>query len=82
MRRQSQTRSGIENLCRAGDVIEIKSTRKNDIAIMEKKITKKECEAEHYPGVATDIADDEKTTPELVKEDVKNLNNNPRNNKD
>lgn len=49
---------------------------------MEKKITKKECEAEHYPGVATDIADDEKTTPEFVKEDVKNLNNNPRNNKD
>lgn len=33
-----------------------------------------------YPGVATDRADDDKTTPCMVKEDVKELNNNPRNN--
>ncbi|MDE7151750.1 MAG: hypothetical protein K2O27_05745 [Candidatus Amulumruptor sp.] len=48
---------------------------------MEKKITKKDCEAEKFPGVAVDIANDEKTTRELVKENVKELNNNPRNNK-
>lgn len=49
---------------------------------MEKKITKKDCEAENYPGVDIDIADDEKTTPELVKEDVKDLNNNSRGNQE
>lgn len=31
-----------------------------------------------YPGVAPDIADDEKVDPALVKQDVKELNNNPR----
>lgn len=32
-----------------------------------------------FPGVATNRADDNKTTPCMVKEDVKELNNNPRN---
>lgn len=32
-----------------------------------------------YPGIATDISDDEKTTPEMVKQSTKELNNNPRN---
>ena len=34
-----------------------------------------------YPGAATDYADSERVNPEMVKRDVKNLNNNPRNNK-
>lgn len=32
-----------------------------------------------YPGISTDISDDEKTTPEMVKQSTKELNNNPRN---
>ncbi len=32
-----------------------------------------------YPGVATDIADGDVTTPEMVKQSTKELNNNPRN---
>lgn len=32
-----------------------------------------------YPGVATDIADSEAVNKKEVKEDVKKLNNNPRN---
>ena len=31
------------------------------------------------PGAAVDCADNEKTTEQRVKADVKNLNNNPRN---
>lgn len=37
-------------------------------------------EALDYPGVAVDRADNDKTDSKLVKEDVKDLNNNPRNN--
>ncbi|MCX4264283.1 MAG: hypothetical protein OSJ37_06160 [Muribaculaceae bacterium] len=33
-----------------------------------------------YPGVAVDVADSEKVTPELVKDNTEELNNNPRNN--
>ncbi|MCM1483187.1 MAG: hypothetical protein NC043_02555 [Muribaculaceae bacterium] len=32
-----------------------------------------------YSGVAIDIADDDKVTPELVKERTCTINNNPRN---
>ncbi len=34
-----------------------------------------------YPGAAVDNAEDEKVSAERVKNDVKHLNNNPRNNK-
>ncbi len=34
-----------------------------------------------YPGAAIDYADDERENTEMVKDDVKSLNNNPRNNK-
>ncbi|MBD5322761.1 MAG: hypothetical protein K2G27_00885 [Duncaniella sp.] len=33
-----------------------------------------------YPGAGTDQADNGKVDPKLVKEDIKDLNNNPRNN--
>lgn len=51
---------------------------------MEKDKDKKFCDNKHcgskmYPGVSTDIADNEKVTAEEVKEDVSMLNNNPRN---
>lgn len=36
-------------------------------------------EVDFYPGVAEDVTDDEKTTACKVKDDVKELNNNPRN---
>lgn len=36
-------------------------------------------EVDFYPGVAEDVADDEKTTACKVKADVRELNNNPRN---
>lgn len=36
--------------------------------------------ADTLPGAATDIADNEKVNPEMVKDDVKELNNNPRDN--
>lgn len=36
--------------------------------------------ADVLPGAATDIADNEKVDPEMVKEDVKELNDNPRDN--
>lgn len=32
-----------------------------------------------YPGIANDVADDEKCTNESVRQDVRELNNNPRN---
>lgn len=35
-----------------------------------------------YPGVATDIADNETVNKTEVKEEVKELNNNPRNTDD
>lgn len=34
-----------------------------------------------YPGVANDRADKGETTPEMVKQSTKELNNNPRNSK-
>ncbi len=34
----------------------------------------------HYPGVATDAADDNKDNAQRVKNNVRELNNNPRNN--
>lgn len=43
----------------------------------------KEKKAEElYPGVATDVADDEKSTPKEVREETCMLNNNPRNSDD
>lgn len=33
--------------------------------------------ADKYRGATVDQADDEKVTPKMVKEDVKELNNNP-----
>lgn len=36
--------------------------------------------ADTLPGAATDIADNEKVDPEMVKEEVKELNDNPRDN--
>ncbi len=36
--------------------------------------------AQTKPGVAVDIADNDRTSPEMVKEDTAELNNNPRNN--
>ncbi|MCM1356854.1 MAG: hypothetical protein NC212_10670 [Staphylococcus sp.] len=47
------------------------------------KTNKKEKEvksSQKYPGVSVNIADDNKVNPEMVKNDVKELNNNPRNN--
>ncbi len=35
--------------------------------------------SKEYRGVDVNIADDEKVTPGMVKKDVKELNNNPRN---
>lgn len=37
--------------------------------------------ADRFPGAAIDYADSERVDPEMVKRDVKNLNDNPRNNK-
>ncbi len=37
--------------------------------------------ADRFPGAAVDYADSERVDPKMVKRDVKNLNNNPRNNK-
>lgn len=48
---------------------------------MDKKNAPKAVEksADEYRGVDINISDDEKVTPEMVKKDVKELNNNPRN---
>lgn len=35
--------------------------------------------AEEYRGVDVNVSDNDKVTPEMVKKDVKELNNNPRN---
>ena len=35
---------------------------------------------ENYPGAAIDSSDGDKVSPKMVEEDVKQLNNNPRNN--
>lgn len=46
----------------------------------KKTITSEQEEgAKKYPGGAYDIADDEKVTEKLVKDQVKIQNNNPRN---
>lgn len=50
-----------------------------DTKTLQKKDSRVE-EALDYPGVATNRADHDKTDKSLVKEDVKDLNNNPRNN--
>lgn len=42
-------------------------------------VSNKAEEALDYPGVANNVADNDKSNAELVKEDVKELNNNPRN---
>lgn len=39
-------------------------------------------DARRFPGVAEDAGENEKATPDEVKRDVKNLNNNPRNSDD
>lgn len=38
---------------------------------------KKEKLADEYRGVTIDQADDDKVSPKMVKDDVKELNNNP-----
>ena len=49
--------------------------------IMEKKHNISTNEAEKkYPGVDIDKSVDEKVTPKMVKQETKELNNNPRNN--
>lgn len=54
---------------------------KQQIYIMEKKHDMTAAEAQQkYPGVETDNADNDKVDPKLVKEETKELNNNPRNN--
>ena len=40
----------------------------------------KNTSASEYPGVAIDIADNDKTNEKLVKERTATINNNPRNN--
>ncbi len=45
----------------------------------DKYLTPEEA-AQTLPGAAKDIADDEKASEKEVKEDVRTLNNNPRNN--
>lgn len=40
---------------------------------------KPEKDSEQYPGVAIDIADDDKVTEKTVKQDVSKLGFNPRN---
>lgn len=47
---------------------------------MEKNNNSRRCGAKKYPGVAIDVADNEKVDSKLVKERVKVENNNPRNN--
>ncbi len=51
---------------------------------MEKKTKpteQREIKAEKiYPGASTDYADDDRENAQMVKNDVKSLNNNPRNN--
>ena len=44
---------------------------------MEKNKESKIEPEDKYRGVTVDQADDEKVTPKMVKEDVKELNNNP-----
>lgn len=48
---------------------------------MEKKHDMTAAEAQQkYPGVETNKADDNKVDSKLVREETKELNNNPRNN--
>ncbi len=45
----------------------------------DKKHIDKESASQDFRGVAVNIADDNKVTPSMVNKDVKELNNNPRN---
>lgn len=45
----------------------------------EKKVMTEGQAAGQYPGIAIDVADKEKVTSELVKERIKEQNDNPRN---
>lgn len=45
----------------------------------EKDLRNSAEEVDEYPGVAINIADNDKVTDTLVKERTKTLNNNPRN---
>ncbi len=47
----------------------------------EKRITRKEAE-QNLPGAADDSSAKEKVSERMVKDDVKELNNNPRNTDD
>lgn len=48
---------------------------------MEKNDKIKDCAkaSKNFPGVDVNVADDNKVDPKMVKEEVKELNNNPRN---
>lgn len=46
---------------------------------MDKKENTKVQDENKYRGVNVDRADDEKVTAKMVREDTKELNNNPRN---
>ena len=46
----------------------------------EKYIKDKAEEIDRFPGAAIDVADDEKVEKEAVKGDVRDLDDNPRNN--
>lgn len=43
-------------------------------------VKQQEIAEKDFPGAAIDYADDNKVDPKMVKKDVKELNNNPRNN--
>ena len=46
------------------------------------KSTRKEADnkaEQSYPGVAVNVADNDKVNPQLVKEETAQMNNNPRN---
>ncbi len=46
----------------------------------EKYIKDKAYDVDRFPGASTDVADDEKVEKNAVKRDVKELNDNPRDN--
>lgn len=71
------------NNCMAGGVI-LTNVYFKQSPTMEKKApstarSQKVKDALDYPGIATDRSDNDKTNDCLVKEDVRELNNNPRN---
>lgn len=47
---------------------------------VEPELTEEEKSADTLPGVAIDIADDEKVSKKAIKERTEALNNNPENN--